>query len=135
MVHWSNKYALAAVGKVIEWLSPKKREVKKRSVEGDDEMFNTPTPANFAVRKAVETRNKAPLDDEIKEKLEEGEWHTCQEINATKKNAVKGVPTPSISNMDDGEGEEALSMTNFSGEGEDELANPNGRAMYTKALV
>ena len=34
-------------------------------------MFRNPTPANFAARKAIEARNREPLDDETKEKLKE----------------------------------------------------------------
>ncbi|TVY71252.1 UV-damage endonuclease, partial [Lachnellula suecica] len=53
-----------------EWLRPKKREVKKKGgVDDEEEMFRNPTPANFAARKAVTARNKAPLSDEVKERL------------------------------------------------------------------
>ncbi|TVY89476.1 UV-damage endonuclease [Lachnellula willkommii] len=52
-----------------EWLRPKKRETKKKRGDDDDAMFQNPTPANFAARKAITARNKAPLSDEIKEKL------------------------------------------------------------------
>jgi UV DNA damage endonuclease len=55
-----------------EWLRPKKREIKKKGGAVDeDEMFKNPTPANFAARKAVEVRNKAPLSEEYKERLVE----------------------------------------------------------------
>ncbi|KAE8453650.1 UV-damage endonuclease [Mollisiaceae sp. DMI_Dod_QoI] len=54
-----------------EWLRPKKREVKKKSVEDEDEMFKNPTPANFEARKKITARNKAPLEDDVKEKLRE----------------------------------------------------------------
>ena len=54
-----------------EWLRPKKREVKKKGGEDEEAMFRNPTPANFAARKAISARNKAPLGDEVKEKLRE----------------------------------------------------------------
>lgn len=57
-----------------EWLRPRKRVVKSKAAGGadeDEEMFKNPTPANFAARKAVETRRKQPLSDELKEKLKE----------------------------------------------------------------
>jgi UV DNA damage endonuclease len=54
-----------------EWLRPKKREVKKKGADDEEEMFKNPTPANFAARKAVTARNKAPLSDDVKEKLKE----------------------------------------------------------------
>jgi UV DNA damage endonuclease len=54
-----------------EWLRPKKREIKKKGGEDEEAMFRNPTPANFAARKAVTARNKAPLNDEMKEKLRE----------------------------------------------------------------
>jgi UV DNA damage endonuclease len=54
-----------------EWLRPKKREVKKKGVEDEDEMFKNPTPANFAARKAIGAWNKASLTNDAKEKLRE----------------------------------------------------------------
>lgn len=54
-----------------EWLRPKKREVKKKAGEDEEEMFKNPTPANFAARKAVTAKKKAPLSDDVKEKLKE----------------------------------------------------------------
>jgi UV DNA damage endonuclease len=54
-----------------EWLRPKKREVKKKGGEDEEEIFKNPTPANFAARKAITERNKAPLSEEIQEKLKE----------------------------------------------------------------
>ncbi|TVY37588.1 UV-damage endonuclease, partial [Lachnellula occidentalis] len=54
-----------------EWLRPKKREIKKKGGEDEEAMFRNPTPANFAARKAITARNKAPLSDEIREKLKQ----------------------------------------------------------------
>jgi UV DNA damage endonuclease len=54
-----------------EWLRPKKREVKKKSVDDEAEILKYPTPANFAARKAITARNRAPLSDAVKEKLRE----------------------------------------------------------------
>lgn len=54
-----------------EWLRPKKREVKKKNNDDEDEMFRNPTPANFAARKVVRESNRAPLSDEVKETLRE----------------------------------------------------------------
>ncbi|TVY27326.1 UV-damage endonuclease [Lachnellula hyalina] len=54
-----------------EWLRPKKREIKKKGGEDEEAIFRNPTPANFAARKAITARNKAPLSDEIKGKLKE----------------------------------------------------------------
>lgn len=54
-----------------EWLRPKKREIKKKGGEDEEGMFKNPTPANFAARKALEAKNKEPLDDEMREKLKE----------------------------------------------------------------
>jgi UV DNA damage endonuclease len=53
-----------------EWLRPKKREVKKKGGEDEEEIFKNPTPGNFAARKAI-TGNKAPLSEEVQEKLRE----------------------------------------------------------------
>jgi UV DNA damage endonuclease len=53
-----------------EWLRPKKREAKKKG-DDEEEMFKNPTPANFAARKAATARNRAPLRDDVKEKLKE----------------------------------------------------------------
>ena len=52
-----------------EWLRPKKREVKKKGGEDEEDIFKNPTPANFAARKAVMGRNKAPLSEAMREKL------------------------------------------------------------------
>jgi UV DNA damage endonuclease len=52
-----------------EWLRPKKREVKKKGGDDEEEIFKNPTPENFAARKAVTARNKTPLSDAAKEKL------------------------------------------------------------------
>ncbi|TVY35202.1 UV-damage endonuclease [Lachnellula subtilissima] len=54
-----------------EWLRPKKREIKKKGSEDEEAIFRNPTPGNFAARKAITARNKAPLSDEIKEKLKD----------------------------------------------------------------
>lgn len=54
-----------------EWLRPKKRQAKKKVDEDEDEMFRNPTPANFAARKAIEARNREPLPNEMKEKLQD----------------------------------------------------------------
>jgi UV DNA damage endonuclease len=54
-----------------EWLRPKKREVKKKGGEDEEEMFKHPTPANFEARKKITARNKAPLEADIKDKLRE----------------------------------------------------------------
>src|SRR6185437_13869137 len=37
----------------------------------EEEMFENPTPANFDARKKITARNKAPLNDDIKERLKE----------------------------------------------------------------
>jgi UV DNA damage endonuclease len=52
-----------------EWLRPKKREIKKKGSEDEEEIFKNPTPANFAARKAIIERNRAPLSEEVKNKL------------------------------------------------------------------
>ena len=52
-----------------EWLRPKKREVKKKGEEDEEHIMNNPTPANFAARKAITARNRAPLSDSAKEKM------------------------------------------------------------------
>lgn len=54
-----------------EWLRSKKREVKKKDGEDEDEMFKNPTPANFEARKKISAMNKAPLEDGIKQRLAE----------------------------------------------------------------
>ncbi|KAH8665902.1 UV-endonuclease UvdE-domain-containing protein [Tricladium varicosporioides] len=54
-----------------EWLRPKKREVKGKNTEDEQEIFRDPTPANFAARRAIMERNRAALSDEVKEKLRE----------------------------------------------------------------
>ena len=54
-----------------EWLRPKKREVKKKGGNGEEEVLRNPTPVDFAARKAVEAKNKAPLSEEVREKLTE----------------------------------------------------------------
>lgn len=58
-----------------EWLRPKKREIKKKVSEGnnEEEMFKHPTPANFEARKKITERNKMPFDAEVKEKLTKAE--------------------------------------------------------------
>lgn len=52
-----------------EWLRPKKREAKKKGGGDEEDIFKNPTPANFAARKAITARNRAPLSDLAKEKL------------------------------------------------------------------
>jgi UV DNA damage endonuclease len=52
-----------------EWLRPKKREVKKKAAEDEETMFKNPTPANFAARKAITARNRAPLSEDMRTKL------------------------------------------------------------------
>ena len=54
-----------------EWLRPKKREVKKKGFDDEAEILKNPTPANFAARKAITARNRAPLSDAMKEKVRE----------------------------------------------------------------
>jgi UV DNA damage endonuclease len=54
-----------------EWLRPKKREVKKKSGEDEEDIFKNPTPANFEARRKATARNKEPLDREVKERLRE----------------------------------------------------------------
>ncbi|KAJ8070096.1 hypothetical protein OCU04_000493 [Sclerotinia nivalis] len=58
-----------------EWLTPKKREIKKKGSEGDEEeeMFKHPTPANFEARKKITERKKMPFDEGFKEKLARAE--------------------------------------------------------------
>jgi len=53
-----------------EWLRSKKREVKKK-VEDEGEMLKNPTPANFAARKTIGVKNKAPLAEDVREKLKD----------------------------------------------------------------
>ena len=52
-----------------EWLRPKKREVNKKVEENEEYILNNPTPANFAARKAITARNRAPLSDSAKENI------------------------------------------------------------------
>ena len=54
-----------------EWLRPRKREVKKKGREDEEEMFKKPTPANFAARRAVQARDRQPFNDEVKARLQE----------------------------------------------------------------
>ncbi|KAN0117646.1 UV-endonuclease UvdE [Hyaloscypha variabilis] len=54
-----------------EWLRPKKREVRRKGGEDEDEMFKNPTPGNFETRKRVVARNREPFGEEIKESLGE----------------------------------------------------------------
>jgi len=54
-----------------EWLRPKKREVKKKGGEDEEDIFKNPTPANFATRRAYQARNRQPLKDEFKARLQE----------------------------------------------------------------
>jgi UV DNA damage endonuclease len=56
-----------------EWLRPKKRVVKKKDGEDEDEIFKNPTPANFAARQAFTARNRAPLSHATKDKLRDAE--------------------------------------------------------------
>ncbi|KAM3077640.1 hypothetical protein ACMFMG_006969 [Clarireedia jacksonii] len=52
-----------------EWLRPKKREIKKKGGDDEEEMFKNPTPANFEARRKINEKRKRALDDSIKEKL------------------------------------------------------------------
>ncbi|KUJ20688.1 UV-endonuclease UvdE [Mollisia scopiformis] len=147
-----------------EWLRPKRREVKKKGGEDEAEMFKNPTPANFEARKKITAKNKAPLDDEVKDKLEEannladvkaiidemkarraaeeegeddGEKSakktkstpakekkapgSVKKATPAKKKNAKNVPTPSLSNVDEEEDDEDLSMVDLSDGEEDEL--------------
>jgi UV DNA damage endonuclease len=54
-----------------EWLRPKKREVRKKGTEDEEEIFRNPTPRNFEARKMVEKRNREPFLDEMRERLSE----------------------------------------------------------------
>jgi UV DNA damage endonuclease len=130
-----------------EWLRPKKREVKKKGGEDEEDIFKNPTPANFAARKAITARNKAPLSKSIKEKLssagsvadlqailnevkaaapaDDGEEQEkplkkapAKKATPAKNKTAKAVPTPSISNMDDED--EDLSMPDLSAD-DDEM--------------
>jgi len=102
-----------------EWLRPKKREVKKKGAEDEDEaeMFKNPTPMNFEARKKITARNKEPLSEEVRERLREAACvHDVQKIledvkkersaaggdeeeqtapkKAKKEGGVKKTPTP-----------------------------------------
>lgn len=60
-----------------EWLRPKKREIKKKDAgagEDEDEIMNNPTPANFAKRREITARDRAPFSDEMIERVKEA---TC----------------------------------------------------------
>jgi UV DNA damage endonuclease len=146
-----------------EWLRPKKREVKKRSGEDEEEMFRNPTPANFAARKAITARNREPLNEEAREELkeaanvadiqrlldktkaqraealeEEPEKPTKKAKCAPKKAAPKkktaqSVPTPSFSNMDDEDDDNDLSMPDLSAEDEDEVGKKIRKAALAAA--
>ena len=66
-----------------EWLRPRKRVVKPKggaagAADEEEEMFKNPTPANFAARKAIEAKRKAPLPEEFQSKL--GEAKTLSEV-------------------------------------------------------
>jgi UV DNA damage endonuclease len=66
-----------------EWLRPKKREVKKKGAEDEDEaeMFKNPTPMNFEARKKITARNKELLGEEVRERLREAACvHDVQKI-------------------------------------------------------
>lgn len=52
-----------------EWLRPKKREIKKKGGDEDEDIFKNPTPANLDARRKIEGRRRKPLDDASKETL------------------------------------------------------------------
>lgn len=77
-----------------EWLRPKKREVKKKGGDDEEEMFRNPTPANFAARKAISARNKEPLGEEMRERFKNAEnvaeiQQVLDEIKAQRAGAVE----------------------------------------------
>ncbi|CZR60980.1 probable UV-endonuclease UVE-1 [Phialocephala subalpina] len=160
-----------------EWLRPKKREVKKKNGEDEDQIFKNPTPANFEARKKISARNKFPLEDEVKEKLrdvnsladvqaimkevnekriareeapnekedeekpaktakptpakEKKALGSMKKATSAKKQNVKSVPTPSLSNMDeDDDGD--LSMPDLSNEDGDEVERKTMAAVPAK---
>lgn len=81
-----------------EWLRPRKREIKKKGGNEEEDIFRNPTPANFAARKAITARNKEPLDDATKEKLKEvGSVADIQRIL----DEIKGQRTASAEQTED----------------------------------
>jgi len=141
-----------------EWLKPKKRQVKKKAKQGEDEegIFKNPTPENFEARKKITANRRAPLSESAKEKLvkagnaedirkvldeiraeqeiaeeyygEEEDERLAKKIVPAKKKAEKKMAEPVVENMEE---EEDLSMPDLSDD-ETDLARTAMRAVPTR---
>jgi UV DNA damage endonuclease len=134
-----------------EWLRPKKREIKRKGDEDEDEIFKNPTPGNFEARKRVMARNREPFGEEVKEILGEagcvadvqsilqkikeertvakgGEEGKKTPKKVKKEGSVKNVPMPRVkSKLEEEDVDEDLSMPDLS-----EEENINGSSITVK---